>query len=286
MPLTLADAAWGFVTPAILAGITMVLLRRYLPIDWAGRYPAPIAATAGFLAGYTLLALGSWQATLHWHWLPYIVLAATVVGAVALAGGVQLLERWLLYGLVAVLAAWLLVPEWEDLEPSWHLWTVAMTIYVTLLAALIQPLAARVPGPLIGTVLSLCMVVVAVILALSGSLRMAQIAGTAAGGLVGCTTASVLQSRRGDFAGIALPFAVLAAGLMLIGRVNSYSSVPLVSYLLPPLAPLGLYCAATAGMSRQPGRTRAILATILVMLPLAIAVALASAAEMGGADDY
>lgn len=286
MPLTFADAAWGFVMPAIVAGIVMLLLRRFLPVDLGDRYPAPVAVTVGFLAGYGLLDVGAWQVGMHWHWLPYAALAAAVVGPVALAGGMRLWERWLLYVLLAIVAGWLLVPDWDDLPFSWSLLVLTTTIYVSLLAALLQPLVSRVPSPLLGTVLSFCLIVIAVILALSGSLRIAQTAGAAAGALVGCTTASVVRSRRGDYAGIALPFALLAVGLMLIGRVNSFSTVPLVSYLLPPLAPLGLWCSAAIGTPRQPGRTGMILAAILVILPLAIALGLAAAAEMGGAEQY
>lgn len=286
MPLTIADAALGFVLPAMIAAVAMLLLRRFLSEELAARYPAPVAVVVGFLAGYGLLGLGAWRVSIHWDWLPYAAVAAAVVGPVALAGGVRLLERWLLYAIIASVTAWFLVPEWDDLEPSRAVHLLALTIYVVLLAALLQPLTTRLPGPLVGTVLSLCMVIVAAMMVPAGSLRFAQIAGAAAGSFVGCTIASVFQPRRGDFAGIALPFAVLAAGLMLIGRVNSYSTVPLVSYLLPPLAPLGLWCSAGIWTSHKPGRARAIVAVILVIVPLAVAMGLAVAADMGGAEDY
>lgn len=286
MPLTIADAAWGFVVPAIIACALMLLLRRFLPGDAAERYAAPVAVMVAFLAGYGMLALGPWQPTLHWQWLPYLAVAATLIGATALASGVRLLERWLLYALIAVAAAWFLVPDWEDLEPSWSVHVVVLTVYVTLLSALLQPLAARLPGPLVGTVLSLCMVVVAVVMVPAGSLRFLQVAGAVAGGYVGCTIATMFLNRRGEFGGIALLFAVLTAGLMLSGRANSYSGVPLVSYLLPPLAPLGLWFAAGAWESRWPGRTGSVVAAILVILPLAVAVGLAVRADMGGDEGY
>lgn len=286
MPLTIADAAWGFIVPAIIAGVLMLLLRRFLPGDVAARYPAPVAVTIAFLTGYGVLALGLWQPSLHWHWLPYLVVAATVIGAAALADRVRLVERWLLYAVVSAAAAWFLIPDWHDLEPSWSVHAIVLSVYLVLLSALLQPLAARLPGSLIGTTLSICLVVVAVVMGISGSVRFAQIAGAAAGGFVGCTIAAMFRNRRGDFSGTALPFAVLAAGLMLSGRANSYSDVPLISYVLPPLAPLGLWLSAGAWESRRPGRVGSVMAAILVILPLATAVGLAIRADLGAGEDY
>src|SRR5690606_22524823 len=115
------------------------------------------------------------------------------------------------------------------------------------------------------------------ILAAAGSLRFAQIAGCGAAALAGMALVAYFNRAKRTADGIALPFAVFAAGMMLIGRVNSFSDVPLISYLLPPVAPLALWLTMAVPTARTAATRRWLLLSIPIVLCL-LAVGLAAAA--------
>ena len=79
----------------------------------------------------------------HWHWLPYLALASTLIGPIGLAGGVTVVERWLLHLLLAVVSAWFLVPTWASLQPLRGAYVILLTAVVFLLSTLLDPLPAR-----------------------------------------------------------------------------------------------------------------------------------------------
>src|SRR5437762_9081112 len=109
---------YGIAVPAAVAIAVMRLALRLPAEDVARRYAAALAFCLAFFVAYALLP--PWAAmvpTRHWHWLPYLALAAMVIGPVGLAGGVRAFERWLLHLLLAVVAAWFLVPTWASLQP-------------------------------------------------------------------------------------------------------------------------------------------------------------------------
>ncbi len=241
MPFSLSDLLYGGVVPVLVAGVSCWLVQRSLPRDLGERYAATVAILAGFLTGYALLALAPWTPTAHWHWLPYALLGASVAGPIACAGSVRWFERIFLNIAVATVAGWLLVPTWEDLAPSRPVHVIAVVVCMTALAALLEPLARRMPGPLLPVILWLTMTAAAVVLALSGSLRFAQIGVAAAAACFGIMLVACSRRDTNSIAGIGLPFAVIIVGLLLIGRVNSFSNVPMAAYLLVPAAPLLLW---------------------------------------------
>jgi hypothetical protein len=84
-------------------------------------------------------------------------------------------------------------------------------------------------------------------------------------------------------AGIALPYAVLIGGAMLIGRVNSFSDVPWASYLMIPLAAATLWLSLVGPLAKTNGMRHRLVQTLPVLVS-AVAVILALVAEMGGRD--
>ena len=121
----------------------------------------------------------------------------------------------------------------------------------------------------------------AALLATSGSLRFAQVLGAGAGALCGMAAAAWLGARARPLAlaGISLSFTVLLAGMMLVGRVNSFSSVPLASYVLIPVAPLFLWISFAGPLSHLQGMKRATVQFALALTPCAAALVLAALAE-------
>lgn len=253
MPLTSQDILYGGVTPVIVACSVLLLVRHFTAADIGNRYAAALAHLAGFLVGYGWLSLGPWAATAHWHWLPYVMIAATIAGPIATASGVRSFEGPLLYVVMTLVAGWLLVPSWDDLAPSRTVHLTVLVVGVVVLAGLLEPLAQRRPGPLLPTILWATMTVAAVVLALSGSLRFAQIGLASASALFGIVLVACFTRNENHLAGFGFVFATAAVGLMLIGRVNSFSNVPLISYVLVPIAPLTLWCGAAGPLSCMTG---------------------------------
>jgi hypothetical protein len=120
----------------------------------------------------------------------------------------------------------------------------------------------------------------AIILALSGSLRFTQVLGAGAGALCGITQVVWLSSRDRSLAGISLSYTVLLAGMLIVGRVNSFSEVPLMSYVLLPFAPLSFWITSIGPLSRLQGTKRVLVQIGLALAVCAAAVLLAALAEL------
>src|SRR5262249_29616844 len=128
---------YGAAVPFAVATAVRLMLPRLLPDAVARRYSGSAALGLGLLAGYLLSTPRAALApSRHWHWLPYLALASMVLGPVGLAEGVRSFERRLLHLLLALLAAWFLVPTWASLKPSRgvHLAGLAAGLFVLMLA--------------------------------------------------------------------------------------------------------------------------------------------------------
>lgn len=275
---TVADIGYGFLAPAGVAAIVFMLAR--LCCGDTGRRIAPaVAVVAGFLTGYGLLGLGPIRPNAHWEWIPYAALLTLAVGPSSCATTVAACERLFYYLAASVVLAHLLVPNWENLEPSATVYIIAWTFFAGLLAWTLEPLSNRCSPLLYAIVLTGTAVCCAVVLVLSGSLRFGQIAGSAAGALTGLSLVLLLVRSPALLTGIGFSFAVLIAGALLVGRVHSFSDVPLASYLLIPLAPLFLWVAALPPVSRLTGWRFAATALAFPIAACGLAVALAAFAE-------
>lgn len=280
MPFSATDALLGFLLPALCAGAVLAGFLRISRKDAARRFAPSIAYVSGLLLGYFLLKLGPYSPEAHWHWLPYAMLLALVIGPVSLAAGVTSFERVLLYALVAVIAGRLLVPDWEDLKPSPLAHLVFFAIYSTLLASVLESQRRHFSGSLIATVHLIAMAFAAGVLALSGSLRFAQIAGAGAGASAGLALACRFVPKDDSLQGVSLVYVLLLNGILLAGRVNSFSNVPLASYLLIPLAPLSLCLMAQGRLAQWDGAKRTLAGLGLPLIICIFALAIAAVAEL------
>ena len=282
MPFSLNEIQNGSAVPAIVAAILLLIVRRLLPRDLGERYGSAMPALAGFLTGYCLLNLAPWVPATHWHWMPYALIAASIAGPVACADGVKYGERALLFGVVAAITAWFFVPTWEDLDPSRRVYLIGMVAYIVGLACLLEPLSQRLPGPLLPAVLWLTLTAAAIVLALSGSLRFAQIGLTGAAPFLGISLAAWADRKANHLTGVGLLFAVLSVGALSIGQVNSFSSVPLVAYVIIPVAPLTLWLTMVGPLAKLTGARRWAVNALLPIAVLASGILLAVVAEGGG----
>jgi len=283
MPFSLNDVLLGFALPALWAGGVFAVLSRFSPEDALRRFGPSVGLVGGFLLGYFLLKLGPAvpDPDNHWHWLPFAMLLPLITGPVSQAKGVSGFESILLSVLVAAVAGWWLVPDWEALDPSRATHLIVWGALVVVLIGVTEPLSRRFSGTIFGLVLFITMTFAAAVLALSGILRFAQMAGAGAGALAGLALACRFGSEEANsLPGLAGGFVLLCCGSLLIGQVNSFSDIPLASYLLVPLAPTSLWLFVRGPLSRWEGTKGFLARAGLPLIISAIALVLAAAAEL------
>ena len=286
------------IVPMLVAVAAAWFAGRLLPVQFAERYSLGIALAAGFGVGYWLLP--EWAPLLptkHWQWLPYLA-AAAVTGGLALATGVSWVERVLAYGALALVAAWLLVPLWDDLKPPRHYSIPLLAAYLLLLTSLLTALPDRLLGPLFVALLAVTAGGVALLVAVGWSVMYGQVGAIAAAALGGCWLSSLLTTlTRGvteespDRLAIAIRglipvFAVLVGGLAFVGTIEP--SPPLIVVLFAPAALLMLWLFAFGPLGRLQVWHAVAAQTAVVLVPLAIALAIVmfGTGGMGGEEEW
>ncbi|MCO6457948.1 MAG: hypothetical protein J5I93_21810 [Pirellulaceae bacterium] len=283
MPFSIQDLLLGLLVPALAAALASAtcgrLARQGRWFAWSGS----LAVTGGFLAGYWLLQLGPIVPRLDRQWVPYAVLLALLPAMAAGRGKLSRCVQLAWLALVVLLAAWLLVPNRDSLEPSfwvhvavWSLLTFAIgagLLWIDRAEAPDEtPVSDTTPPPgdrtetgagserqsaavfwgglcWLGT-MAVALAFASALLALSGSLRFAQTAAAGMAALLGLAVGCGVARRRPALGGVALVYSLLICSVSLTGKVNSFSSIPAVSYAMLPLAPLGYGLAVCCGQRR------------------------------------
>ncbi|MEX0717217.1 MAG: hypothetical protein WD066_11545 [Planctomycetaceae bacterium] len=250
--------AYGVLAPALVAAVASCLARRVLPAATAARHAGAFAFSAGVCAGYALLPeWAPWIPERHWHWLPYLAIGAAVVGPIALAEGVGWFERWMLLVPLAIVASWLLVPRWPNLDPPRTTLVPAVAGYFFLLAVLLDGLPDRVPGRMLPGALFVSAAVVATVILDQASVSLARAAGLSACALGGIAAAFGRRATAMELRGLVPAFATIVGGMAFAGCIEP--TEPLFALLLIPAAPLALWFLAW-GPLRGSVTTRATLA--------------------------
>lgn len=297
MPFSLNDLVWGLVAPLLLAAILRWGLaaltdrctrqpteavpgppsRRILAWETSLPYLAAVAV------GYFVLKLGAFSPQAHYEWLPASVglaamaacLADLVFGPVWLRVSVRLL----LYAATVVLAGYLLMPTWEDLALPYPIflgvWIATGGIVALAIDFSTVPQRPDQGGtwPWMVVVLGTCLAAAAVV-ALSESLRFAQVAGLAFSATLGVAIGGILR-REAWLPSLGLPLVVHLAGILLIAQTNSYSDVPWWSYVLPMAGLLLAVAGGQAASGKRAVVTQACIMICMAAIPATIAVILA-----------
>lgn len=276
MPIPIEDIAAGVIAPLLVSSFILAVWCRFHKRKAPLRPAVAVSLGVGFSAAFALLPWAPLLPQEHWQWLPYLSLVAMIVGAASVADGIGWLERFALNLVVAAVTAWFLVPEWKSIESirHWHLLVVGAG--VVFLCAAIDPLARNRPGPALPLTFFATNLAGSVVVLSSGSLKFAQLGGAVVFSLLGCMLVAFIWRRKVSFRGAVPVYVVLLGGLMYIGRIHSYSEVPLASYVLVAVAPLGLWVTAVGPLTRRPKVWRIVTRVTSVLLPLAIAVGLAA----------
>jgi hypothetical protein len=261
------------VVPAAISAVVMLAVLRLLPDELARRYAAPLAFAVAALTGYVLLP--SWAPlvpTRHWQWPIYLGSAAGLfAGAIGLADGVYRIERWLLQLLAAFVAAVLIVPTWDDLEPSRGTWIAIFAVGAGLLSVLLDALPERLQGRRLLAILTMVAAAGAVVLAAQISLKFGQLGVIVAAAMLGCALGS-LGTQGKSLARALLPaYAVSVGGLMLAGHLELFT--PNYVLLAIPLMPLALWTCAAGPLARVEGKAGLAVQFAVVLIPLATAAA-------------
>lgn len=224
----LREAGLGLALPAGIALLIGTLSKRW------GRPAGAVGCAAGWFAAVFALELfpiaPNWEQS--WTWLPALAMAAGVIGVATPRGPARAISAALLAGLVAGL----LVPTWESLADARN--SIRIVVSAVVFALAMMDHAGELEGSRIPA-LAFAFVagVAAFILERGGTASFAQMAGALAATLAGL---AVFGHRPGVVSGGLPVFAVLHAGLLASGRFNSFSEVPLSSFVLTALAPLGM----------------------------------------------
>ncbi|MEW4565929.1 hypothetical protein AB1K70_25660 [Bremerella sp. JC770] len=301
MPFSGNDLLWGLAAPLlvaaglrfVLAGIARLLVQGDQPDTDSDATATPampagtsletsVALVAGAAVGYFVLKLGPWVPDAHYEWLPLgIVIAMLVASVVGLLGQSPLVRFAVLpvsYAAVAAGVGYLLMPTWDDLSPAYAPYLASWCVVVVLVSVTTElaPEGRRWPFAVVW--LGTCLAAAAIV-AISESLRFAQIAGLTFGASLGLVAVGLMM-RRSLLGGVGLTLTTYLAGILLIAEVNSWSDVPLVSYWLPMAGPL---FAAVLGMllpAKVPAALRATLVILAAAIPSTIAVVLAIVATL------
>ena len=266
----------GGIIPAVLAALISLAMVRCLPTRYAKRYATPCGFAVAFFVGYVLLPdelRASLRPNRYWHWLPYVALVGTIVGPVALSRGCQFMSRMAIYSVFALLAAWLLMPTWKDLDPVRAKYIVLLAVYFVLLIALLDPLPGRISPRLFNVLLWVAAVfsVGAVWAAISETYgRVGAVAASAWGGI--CVASWVMKSKTTSRATIPL-YATSFGGLAFVGFIYPPDET-IVMTMVVPAVPLALWVFVGGPLSKLAGRKETVAQSLAVLIPLGIAASL------------
>lgn len=276
----------SIVLPASIAAVVMVVgwrpWRRSTPVR-NGHWSVPIAFGIGFIVSFFIEdGLPRWPFD-RYQWIGPLAAGAAAAGfAHALTP-----RRWwsvvLIAVATAVLSGALIAP------PGWTTIAARIGLALIVLASvlLLEPLAARRPGPLIPFVLIISFTTTSILFFESGFAKLSIVCGA----MSGISTASfllALLNRNFTLArGGAVWIGALLPALLLIGHAYDQAELPLVCFVLPLAAPLTLWLAEIRRFKRWGPTRAALVATVVALLcnAAALGIALQAGADEGDEDD-
>ncbi|QDV22318.1 hypothetical protein [Aureliella helgolandensis] len=315
MPFTVTEIVFGAVLPLIVTWVLVVLAGCTLS-SRLRRLAAPLAWIAGLHVGYWSLGLGPAAAEAHWHWIPYVISAAAVLSIVVAlwfhgSRGDGRIWASVCFFAFAAACGYLIIPTWESLQPSrnvymfvWPLLATAVFYYAssavrrgraaagdsseTNVSALPNATALADSGTAgadardalshrnLAILSWLIFAALSIVLLLSGSLRFSQMALSMSAASAGLFLASLMRPRHVEYGLTLFPIVLALCSLLFIGKINSFSKVPLASYLLLPVAWVGLEAAILARTRDWPAWSQTLSVVVVAALIAACSVGLAA----------
>ncbi len=258
---------------AVLTALAALVGKRDETAAHAG---SALALAAGLAVGDQL------RGTLPWvpderpmSWLAAVVLAVLAAGVVARLPQVPGWVGWALRGAASALAGWLLTPA--DLRQEWLVAPAALAAVVLLQWAVLEQVERVEPGGLVPLALAAAALAAAVVLVHAGIARFADLAVVLMAALAGVGGVALVLGRRAG--GVVPGAAVLLPALLLLGEHETFTEVPADSFVLVGLSPLLLAPSLLPAWRRYERKGLWAAQAVLVLIPLAVAVGRAAAAE-------
>lgn len=294
-PYSLKELALGGVLPMTVVFAVSAIVLRSRCSDALGSLFVNVAIAGSVLLGARLVSLPGWRPTSHWHWLPWCGIATAAVSPLLtdIVALQRLLEKWfsenavggLLRVFLAVGTAYLIVPDWDAESMSRHELVRIVGLLIFAVSMGLHWKAGRIDQRLLATVLAGSAMSATCVLTMAGSLRLALVSLPIAAAFTAQMLASLVVRRQNPFLHTTTLFAVLVVGVVAMRRLNSDTGLPLVCFLLPPIAPLMLWATETGYAKQLPAKVRLALQIALPALPAIAAVVIAMAAMFGASDD-
>jgi hypothetical protein len=272
----------GGIIPALAAVALFILIGWLWPKEVARRYRCGAAFTVGMLIGLVLLPSTTTLApSQFWHWIPYLGILAAFLSGLTRAEGVTRSERWTAVYVFAPIAAWMIVPKWPELVPTWQIQWAGLSLAIILVTALLYPLPQLLPGRAFPWWLAAA---TASVLLFDQSETFGMLAALPAGALAGCAATSVFVRELPDWRSIVLPCVIVVLGYAYTGAV--YPSEPQWLLLLVPIAPLALWICSVGPLARISGPRAVAVQAACVIVPLVTIAALLLANTSDTADGW
>jgi hypothetical protein len=230
----------GVVVPGTIAAAAAWAAQRLSAAPWVQLYALPAAVAVAYAVSYALLPeWAALQPERHWQWLPYLAPAAAVIGPACVTPGRPAWLRSLVFTALAVGAAYVLVPDWPDLQPARRVSVALIAVYLSSLMLAGESIASRLSALWLLGLLAISSIVLTVVLAID-VFRYGQLAAMAAAALAGCLLMMAISrgSARLDVRGLVPIYALLVGGAAYVGCVEPQP--PLWWLLLIPAIPLAI----------------------------------------------
>jgi hypothetical protein len=151
----------------------------------------------------------------------------------------------------------------------------------------LDAVAKRQPGPLVPALFLLVTAAGAVVILYADILKLAQLAGALGAALGSAMLLAWWHPQRPLVRGAMPAFAVLLPGLMFNARFETFSEVPIQSFLLVAAAPLLLGIGLIPGLLDRPGRRwPGVVQAVAVLALIGWAVVLAVLAATPSTEDW
>jgi hypothetical protein len=273
----------GVCAPAVAAFIAALLWRR---LGGGARGRGAVAYLVGQVVGtaWMLSDSGEGMPGRNWQWVPWVGVAAAMIGPTVVAPGLATIERWLLALFAAAAAATVFVPAWPDLWPPRMLSMAAFTLATANIARLTDGLTQRTSPRLMALAISAASLVAALLISAAFSLRIGEAALTTAAAFGGTALALLIWPDESAVRGLCLPFALTGCGWCYVTAIEP--SPPLVAILFLPATLLVPWLVAIGPTARWNPTRRWLAAALLFAAALIGVAAWVWFSTEDGGDEY
>jgi hypothetical protein len=275
--------------PALAAALVVVIARKTRRAEARdrGAWGVALAPAVAFVISFGFEAgWPGWPLPERWQWIAVLAAAAGLVGAGSTLAGPRGLLNVAVALAVGAIAGWAIrLPGLDGVGPR-----AALAAVVLGAVLLLDPIAARRPGPALPIGLAVVLAALSFVLLRSHNAKLAMTAGalSASAGTIGALTL-IRLAPAGSRAGTTV-FAALLPTLAMTGFAYDYGDLPPWCFALPAVAPLLLWIAEAPALARRPAPAT-LLRVVLLLGPCLVAVLLAlrvgaGESDGGGGGDY